>query len=245
MVDILRNKWNFTGYVTSDCWAIDDFYKNHHTHPDAATASADAVMHGTDVDCGTASFLSLTEAVKKGLIKEEQIDVSLKRLFTIRYRLGLFDPQSNVKYAQTPLSVLESEPHKAHALKMARESIVLLKNAYNTLPLSKKLKKIAIVGPKFHNRISVLGNYNGIPSEIVTVVDGIKRKLGNSTEVLYEKALNFTNDTLLVYADVNHQYSIDGKSGFKAEYYNNVTLSGEAVTTIEVNLINSGRKGNT
>ena len=94
---------------------------------------------------------------------------------------------------------------------MARQSIVLLKNANNTLPLSKKLKKIAIVGPNADNRIAVLGNYNGIPSEIVTVVDGIKRKLGNSTEVLYEKALNFTNDTLLVYADVNHQYSIDGK----------------------------------
>jgi beta-glucosidase len=245
MVDILRNEWKFTGYVTSDCWAIDDFYKNHKTHPDAATASADAVMHGTDVDCGTASFLALEEAVKKGLIKEEQIDVSLKRLFTTRYRLGLFDPMSIVKYAQTPLSVLESKPHKAHALKMAQESIVLLKNANNTLPLSKKLKKIAIVGPNADNRIAVLGNYNGIPSEIVTVVDGIKRKLGNSTEVLYEKALNFTNDTLLVYADVNQQYSIDGKSGFKAEYYNNINLSGEAVTTIERDLDKFWQEGET
>ncbi len=236
MNEILRKQWKFTGYVTSDCWAIDDFYKNHKTHPDAATASADAVMHGTDVDCGTASFLSLTEAVKKGLISEKQIDVSIRRLFTIRYRLGLFDPVSRVKYAQTPVSVLESEPHKAHALRMARQSIVLLKNANNTLPLSKKLKKIAIIGPNADNRIAVLGNYNGIPTEIVTVVDGIKRKLGNDTEVLYEKALNFTNDTLLVYADVRDQYSIDGKKGFKAEYYNNVNLQGEAVTTTENSL---------
>jgi beta-glucosidase len=142
MVDILRNQWKFNGYVTSDCWAIDDFYKNHKTHPDAATASADAVIHGTDVDCGTASFLALADAVKKGLIKEDQIDVSLKRLFTIRYRLGLFDPVSAVKYAQTPQSVLESQPHRVHALKMARESIVLLKNANNTLPHSKKLKRL-------------------------------------------------------------------------------------------------------
>ena len=236
MVDILRKQWKFSGYVTSDCWAIDDFYKNHKTHPDAASASADAVMHGTDVDCGTASFLALVDAVKKGLIKEEQIDVSIKRLFTIRYRLGLFDPVSEVKYAQTPLSILESAPHKAHALKMAQQSIVLLKNHNNTLPLSKKIKKIAVIGPNADNPIAVLGNYNGVPSQIVTVLDGIKQKLGNEVEIVYEKALNFTNDTLLAYADVNNQYSIDGKKGFKAEYYNNVNLQGEAATTMENNL---------
>ena len=236
MVDILRNQWKFKGYVTSDCWAIDDFYKNHKTHPDAATASADAVMHGTDVDCGTASFLALTDAVKKALIQEEQIDVSIKRLFTIRYKLGLFDPISAVKYAQTPQSVLESKSHKAHALKLARESIVLLKNVNNTLPLSKKIKKIAVIGPNADNRIAVLGNYNGIPTEIITVLDGIKQKLGNSAEVVYEKALNFTNDTLLVYEDVNNQYAIDGKKGFKAEYFNNVNLQGEPVVTMESNI---------
>jgi beta-glucosidase len=233
MVDILRNQWKFNGYVTSDCWAIDDFYKNHKTHPDAATASADAVLHGTDVDCGTASFLALVDAVKRGLIKEEQIDVSIKRLFTIRYRLGLFDPVSAVKYAQTPQSVLESAPHKAHALKMAQQSIVLLKNANNTLPLSKKIKKIAVIGPNADNRIAVLGNYNGIPTDIVTVLDGIKQKIGSSAEVMYEKALNFTNDTLLVYADVNNRYSIDGKNGFKAEYFNNINLQGEPIVTTE------------
>ena len=236
MNNILRNQWKFNGYVTSDCWAIDDFYKNHKTHPDAATASADAVMHGTDVDCGTASFLALVDAVKKGLIKEEQIDVSIKRLFTTRYRLGLFDPVSEVKYAQTPQSILESEPHKAHALKMAQQSIVLLKNSNNTLPFSKKIKKIAVVGPNADNRIAVLGNYNGIPTEIVTVLDGIKQKLGSGAEVVYEKALNFTNDTLLVYADVNNQYSIEGKQGFKAEYFNTINLQGESIVTTENSL---------
>jgi len=193
-------------------------------------------MHGTDVDCGTASFLALTDAVKKGLIKEEQIDVSLKRLFTIRYRLGLFDPVTAVKYAQTPQSALESAPHSAHALKMARQSIVLLKNANNTLPLSKKIKKIAVIGPNADNRIAMLGNYNGIPTEITTVLDGIKQKLGSGVEVVYEKALNFTNDTLLVYADVNDQYAIDGKKGFKAEYFNSINLQGEPVVTMENNL---------
>ena len=164
MVDILRNRWGFTGYVTSDCWAIDDFFKNHKTHPDAEHASADAVMHGTDIDCGTAAYKALVKAVKDGIIKEGQIDVSVKRLFTIRFRLGMFDPPSMVKYAQTPANVLESAEHKAHTLKMARQSIVLLKNDNQTLPLKGSVKKIAVIGPNADNAIAVLGNYNGTPS---------------------------------------------------------------------------------
>lgn len=234
MVDILRNQWKFTGYVTSDCWAIDDFFKNHKTHPDAASASADAVLHGTDIDCGTDAYKSLVQAVREGKITEKQIDVSLKRLFTIRFRLGMFDPPSMVKYAQTPASVLESPEHKAHSLKMARQSIVLLRNENNLLPLSKKLKKIAIVGPNADNRVSVLGNYNGIPSAITTVVEGIKNKLGNEVELIFERGVTFTHDTLLIYADVNDQYSWEGKQGFKAEYFNNRELKGEPqVTRIE------------
>jgi beta-glucosidase len=226
MTNILRNQWKFDGYVTSDCWAIDDFYKNHKTHPNAAAASADAVIHGTDVDCGTDSYKALVQAVKEGMIKESQIDVSLKRLFMIRFRLGMFDPPSMVKWAQTPASVLESAPHKAHSLKMARQSIVLLKNANNTLPLKKSIKKIAVVGPNADNSIAVLGNYNGIPSEIVTALQGIKNKLGPGVEVVYEKMVNHTNDTLLAYADIRSQYSFEGKSGFKAEYFNNKDLQG-------------------
>ena len=138
MNDILRNRWKFTGYVTSDCWAIDDFFKNHKTHPDAATASADAVLHGTDIDCGTDAYKSLVQAVQQGKITESQLDVSLRRLFMIRFRLGLFDPPEMVPYAKTPATVLEQASHKAHALKMAQQSIVLLKNENNILPLSKK-----------------------------------------------------------------------------------------------------------
>ena len=128
MNDILRNQWKFTGYVTSDCWAIDDFFRYHKTHKDSTSSAIDAVIHGTDLECGRTVYLALIDAVKKGLIKESQLDVSLKRLFTIRYKLGMFDPVSMVKYAQTPFSVLESDAHKAHALKMAQQSIVLLKN---------------------------------------------------------------------------------------------------------------------
>ena len=230
MNSILRNQWKFTGYVTSDCWAIDDFFKNHKTHPDAASASADAVLHGTDIDCGTAAYKSLVEAVKKGLITEAQIDVSVKRLFMTRFRLGMFDPVSMVKYAQTPSSVLESDEHKAHALKMARQSIVLLKNN-NTLPLKKTIRKIAVLGPNADNPIAVLGNYNGQPSRIVTILQGIKDKLGPNVEVVYEKAVNFTNDTLLVYSDDQSSYSIDGKTGFKADYFSNVNLEGSPFQT--------------
>lgn len=229
MVDILRNQWKFTGYVTSDCWAIDDFFKNHKTHPDAASASADAVLHGTDIDCGTDAYKSLVQAVKQGKITESQIDVSVKRLFMIRFRLGMFDPPSMVPFAQTPASVLERDEHKVHALKMARQSIVLLKNEGNTLPLKKTVKRIAVIGPNADNAIAVLGNYNGIPSNIVTALQGIKNKLGNNAEVVYEKAVNFTNDTLLQYTDISRQLSFGGKPGFGVEYFNNRDLKGEPI----------------
>lgn len=235
MNDILRNQWKFTGYVTSDCWAIDDFFKNHKTHPDAASASADAVLHGTDLDCGTAAYKALVDAVKQGKISEQQIDVSVKRLFTIRFRLGMFDPPAMVKYAQTPASVLESAPHRAHALKMAQQSIVLLKNeampgqTNKVLPLRKTIKKIAVIGPNADNAMSVLGNYNGIPSEIVTVLEGIQNKLGKGVEVVYEPGTGYASDTILQYTDISGQLSYEGKKGFQAAYFNNKELSGDPV----------------
>jgi len=231
MNDILRKQWKFTGYVTSDCWAIDDFFKYHKTHKDSVTAAVDAVMHGTDLECGTSVYYTLYNGVKNGLIKEQQLDISLKRLFTIRFRLGMFDPPSMVKYAQAPASVLEAPEHKAHALKMAQQSIVLLKNENNTLPLKKTVKKIAVLGPNADNRISVLGNYNGYPSRVVSLLDGLKEKLGSHVEIIYEPAINFTNDTMLVYEDVTNQYSFEGSKGFRAEYYNNRDLQGTAVVT--------------
>jgi beta-glucosidase len=234
MNDILRKQWKFNGYVTSDCWAIDDFFKYHKTHKDSVTSAVDAVMHGTDVECGTSVYYTLLNGVKNGLIKEAQIDISLKRLFMIRYRLGMFDPPSMVKYAQTPASVLESPEHKAHALKMAQQSIVLLRNQNNTLPLSKTIKKVLVLGPNANNPIAVLGNYNGTPSEVVTALAGIKNKLGNNAEVIYEKAINFTNDTLLIQKDITALYQYDGKSGVKAEYFDNEKLEGQPVfSTIE------------
>src|SRR5690606_27658616 len=233
MVDILRKQWSFTGYVTSDCGGIDDFFRFHKTHSNAEAAAVDAVINGTDVECGSNSSISLINAVKTGKIQQTQIDVSVKRLFTIRMRLGMFDPPALVKFAQTPASVLESAPHRAHALKMAQQSIVLLKNDGSVLPLKKTVKKIAVIGPNAANSIAVLGNYNGTPSEIVTALDGIKRKLGNNAEVVYEQAINFTNDTLFRVLYNAGQFSIDGLKGFRAEYYNNRELKGTPVTRME------------
>ena len=237
MNDILRNQWKFNGYVTSDCWAVDDFFRFHKTHKDATTSAVDAVMHGTDLECGNSVYKTLVDAVKSGLLKETQIDISLKRLFMIRYRLGMFDPVSMVKYAQTPSSSLDAPEHKAHALKMARQSIVLLKNENNTLPLSKKIKKIAVLGPNADNRIAVLGNYNGTPSHVTSLLEGIQQKLGKEVEVVYIKAINFANDTMFVSSAATNSYSIDGKPGVKAEYFNNMKLEGNpALTTTETNI---------
>lgn len=195
MMDILRKQWKFTGYVTSDCGAIDDFFNFHKTHPDAEAASVDAVLHGTDVECGNASYKTLIKAVKDGKITEKDLDVSLRRLFTIRFRLGMFDPPEMVKYAKIATSALESAPHKEHALKMARESIVLLKNQNNLLPLNKNIKKIAVLGPNADNANTQLGNYNGQPSVVTTVLMGLKEKLGNNTEIFFSRATNFVDTT--------------------------------------------------
>src|SRR6187399_764711 len=157
----------------------------------------------------------------------------------IRYRLGMFDPPSMVKYAQTPSSALEAPEHKALALKMAQQSIVLLKNENNMLPLKKTIKKIAVLGPNADNRISVLGNYNGTPSKVVSLLDGLKEKLGNNVEIIYEPAINFINDTMLAYEDVTNQYSSEGNRGFKAEYFNNRELQGTAVITKTENKIDN------
>jgi beta-glucosidase len=189
------------------------------------------VLHGTDVECGTNAYHSLVQAVQQGKITEAQIDISVKKLFLVRFQLGLFDPPAMVPYAETTASVLESAPHKEHALKMARQSLVLLRNEGNVLPLKKNLKKIAVVGPNADNAIAVLGNYNGTPSQIVTALQGIKAKVGSGVEVVYEKGVNFTNDSLLRFEDIGNQYALEGKKGFKAEYFSNRELKGTPLET--------------
>ncbi|MCF3108195.1 glycoside hydrolase family 3 C-terminal domain-containing protein [Niabella sp. CC-SYL272] len=238
MSDILRNQWHFTGYVTSDCGGIDDFVKRHKTHKTNADASADAVMHGTDVECGNSVYRSLVDAVKTGLIAEKQIDNSIRRLFTIRYRLGMFDPADKVPYGQLPMRTLEAPEHKALSLKMARESIVLLKNT-GILPLSKKLKQVAVIGPNADNRIALLGNYNGFPSRIVSILEGIKEKLGPEVLVTYQPGISYTTDTLFA-PDTNDAnfYSYKEQPGFYIQYFNNEALEGTPVYTTQLASIN-------
>ena len=181
MQDILRNKFGFKGYVTSDCGAIADFWNGHKTHKGKEDAAIDAVLSGTDLECGDENaYHSLVESVNKGLISEKDIDVSVKRLFMIRFSLGMFDPDSIVSYTSISTSCINSEAHKKQALKMAREAIVLFKNENNILPLKKCIKSIAVIGPNADNAITPLANYNGIPQKVITALQGIKTKLPNA-----------------------------------------------------------------
>ncbi|KAA6343625.1 Xylan 1 4-beta-xylosidase [termite gut metagenome] len=230
MVDILRNDWGFTGYVTSDCGAIDDFYKNHKTHVDAPSAAADAVFHGTDVDCGREAYLGLVAAVKEGKITEAQIDVSLRRLFEIRFRLGMFDPKELVPFSKIDTTSFQDPEHKALALKMAQQSIVLLKND-GTLPFKKEgLKKVALIGPNVDRPEVQLGNYNGIPKKAYTPLDGFKAKLPG-VEVISEVGCNYTDTEYTTPVELEENVtSPDGKEkGFSVEFYNNPELKNEPV----------------
>ena len=226
MMDILRNRWAFDGYVTSDCGAIDDFYSGHKTHPDTVSAASDAVLHGTDLDCiRDVAFKTLVQGVNEGLISEDNIDTAVKRLFTIRFRLGMFDGDMSRTDAEAGLSVVDCEPHRELALRMARESIVLLKNKDGVLPLDRGIRKIAVVGPNACDELGMLGNYHGYPSHISTILEGIKSHVGPTTEVYYEKMVDHLDvDDFVVMNDVVCR--IDGRSGFKAEYFANTDFEG-------------------
>lgn len=184
MIDILRKEWGFDGYVVSDCGAISDIWKGHHFANSDAEASAMAVKAGTDLACGQ-EYASLIKAVKDRLITEVEIDVALKRLMTARFKLGMFDPPEMVPYARIPFSENDTPAHRELALKAARESIVLLKNESNALPLKKDIKTIAVIGPNADAPEVLLGNYTGRPSKSVTPLAGIRNAVSANTKVLY------------------------------------------------------------
>jgi beta-glucosidase len=184
LFDILRHEWGFEGYVVSDCGAVWDMYHGHQFVKTESEASALAVKAGTDLTCGT-EYKSLIQAVKQGLITEAQIDTSLKRLMTARFRLGMFDPPEMVPYARIPFSENDSPEHHQLALKTARESIVLLKNEARVLPLRKDLKSIAVIGPNADAPDVLWGNYYGRPSRLITPLAGIKNAVSPNTKVVY------------------------------------------------------------
>jgi len=186
LTDLLRNQWGFKGYVVSDCDSVEDIWKFHKIVATPEEAAAIGVKSGDDVNCGR-TYSALFNAVHLGLISEAEIDVSLRRAFLTRFRLGMFDPPGKVRWAQIPITVNQSPEHDALARKAAQESIVLLKNS-GLLPLvPKNLKTIAVIGPTADEIMSLLGNYYGTPAAPVTILQGIRAAVGPNTRVLHAR----------------------------------------------------------
>lgn len=184
---ILRNEWGYKGLVVSDCWAVSDFFNKgmHETHPSAVEASADAVISGTDLECGNA-YSSLREAYDKGLIDEATIDRSLTRVLTALFQLGEIDDDPDVPWNTLSADDVDSPEHKALALDVARKSIVLLKNN-GVLPL-KKEAKVLLIGPNANDSLLMWGNYNGFPSHTATLLEGM---LGKNPQTRYLKGCDY------------------------------------------------------
>jgi beta-glucosidase len=221
---ILRNDWGFRGYVVSDCGAVTDVYATHKIVKTPAEAAALSVKSGVDLECGE-TYQYLHEAVDKGYLSEADIDIAVKRLFLARFKLGMFDPAGNVPYNKIPISVNDSESHRKLALEASRQSIILLKNE-NILPLSKSVKNILVIGPNANERDVLYGNYNGTPSKSTTILEGIKNKLGNNVNIVFQQGCNYVDTTSLI-SPVKDCF-VDG---LKAEYFNNKDLEGQPVVT--------------
>jgi len=229
MTDILRTEWGFDGYVVSDCDAVLDIYKNHKFVKTEEEGVALAVKAGTELTCGY-EYRALIPAIKQGHISEAEIDTAVKRLFTARFRLGMFDPPEMVPYARIPFEVNDSPAHRELARDAARESLVLLKNDNRQLPLRKDLRTIAVIGPNADSLEVLLGNYHGIPSKWTTPLEGIRRKVSPTTRVLHALGTTLTGEALLpVPASALSQ--TDGKPGLKAEYFANKDLQGAPAAT--------------
>lgn len=228
---ILRNEWGFKGYVVSDCGAISDFYNFSHFAKDPAEAAAQAVKAGTDLECG-GDYKNLVEAVNRGLLTEEDINVAVKRVFTARFKLGMFDPDDIVPYAQIPFFVNCSDYNNSLARQAARKSVVLLKNDNNILPLSKEIKSIAVIGPNADNFEALIGNYNGIPKDPVTILKGINNKLTPATRIIYEEGSDLA-DGIHNMVPIPSRYleTHSGVQGAFGEYFNNAEMTGEPVFT--------------
>ena len=230
---ILRDSWGFKHVVVSDCGAITDFYTSHKVSSNAVHASAKGALAGTDVECvweGYA-FKSLPEAVVRGLITEKEVDKHLLRVLIGRFDLGNMDDDALVPWAAIPMSVVNNEAHRKLALDMALESMTLLQNKNNILPLKRTAKKIAVVGPNADNDAMLWGNYNGKPVRTINILNGIRSKMP-ANGVLYDKACDLVENK--VTQSYFSQCSIDGKKGFKATYWNNREMKGDAVITEQI-----------
>lgn len=228
---ILRNDWDFDGYIVSDCWAVSDFYNFQGYAKDPAEAASQALKAGTDLECGV-DYRHLMEAYNRGLVTEDDIDRAAKRVMTARFRLGMFDPDTLVEYAQIPYAANCSDYNRSLARRAACESIVLLKNENGLLPLGREIRRIAVVGPNAANWEALVGNYNGIPKNPVTVLDGIRNKTGDCTEVLFAEGSDLAQGihNLLPIPSCCLQTD-DGRQGAVGEYYAGREKSGEPLFT--------------
>ena len=237
LTQILRNQWGYDNVVVSDCGAIDDFYaksyENHRTHPDAASASADAVINGTDLNCGN-TYRHITEAVERGLITEEQVDRSVFRLLRARFQLGEMDPDSLVEWTRIPYDVVASKEHDALALKMAHESIVLLQNSNKTLPLDvaayTPAHRLAVIGPNADDSLAHWGNYYGTAARTYSVLTGIRGKVADPEAVVYHKVSELVSPETFIshFADCS---SGDAGSGMLAQYYAGTERAARPIAT--------------
>lgn len=228
---ILRNEWGFKGYIVSDCWAISDFYRFTKVAKDAAEAAAQAVKAGTDLECGV-DYKNLVTAIERGLLTEDDINTAVKRVFTARFKLGMFDPDNMVPYAQIPYFVNCSDYNNSLARLAEDESIVLLKNSGNTLPLSKNIRSVAVIGPNADNFESLIGNYNGIPKDPVTILRGIRNKVKPDTQVFYAEGSDLAEGIHnLTVIPSRYLQTPDGKQGAYGEYYDNRDMKGEPLFT--------------
>ncbi|MCA9960113.1 MAG: glycoside hydrolase family 3 C-terminal domain-containing protein, partial [Anaerolineales bacterium] len=226
---ILRDEWGFAGYVVSDCEAIRDIFANHKVVATAAEAAALAVTNGCELNCGSV-YTALLDAVGQGLIDEATIDQAVTRLFTARFQLGVFDPPSMSPYSGIPFAVINSPQHQELALQAARESIVLLKNEGNLLPLRKDLESIAVIGPNADNLQILLGNYNGTPATAVTPLQGIAQKVAPTTTVYHARgcALAAGMPTLQVVptAYLRPARQMANETGLNGRYFHSAHFSG-------------------
>ncbi len=219
----LRGAWKFNGYVVSDCDAIVDIFEGHHFTKSQAEAAAVSLKRGMDNECAdfftvtqdNSDYVKYLDAVKQGLLPEADIDVALKRLFTARMRLGMFDPPEKVPYAETPESEIDSAAHRQLALKAARESMVLLKND-GVLPFEKNVKKILVVGPLAESVEVLHGNYSGTASRAVTALEGVRKQF-SAAQVSYVPGTNFLRPETVIPSSVLS--TDDGTPGLKGEYF--------------------------
>lgn len=216
LIDILRNKWGYDAIVLTDCDAINNFFNRgqHETHKDGLSASVDAVLNGTDLECGKV-FMSLTEGLKKGLITESDLDKHLRYTLTGRFELGMFDPADMLPWAKLGPEVISSESFDALATQAARESMVLLENK-GALPLSKSLKKLAVIGPNSDDVELLNGNYGGTPTEAHqhSLLEGIKNAFPG--EIISQKACELNDE----YNTIHHLQDFNDGKGVLVEFWN-------------------------